>query len=191
MMFADDQTKPDESAEASPQAQEGGAPSAAESAKSDQSADAAVAEKPKAEKKAKADKKSTGGKPAKSPGGKRKKIKAPSESGRAYVQATFNNTILSFTDHNGKVLTWGSPGTAGFKGTRKSTPYAATLAAQQAAERAKAAGLKTIDVYVRGVGSGRDAAVRALQNSGLSIASLQDLTPTPHNGVRAKKPRRV
>jgi small subunit ribosomal protein S11 len=107
------------------------------------------------------------------------------------VQATFNNTILSFTDHNGKVLTWGSPGTAGFKGTRKSTPYAATLAAQQAAEKAKAAGLKTVEVYVRGVGSGRDAAVRALQNSGLAITALNDLTPTPHNGVRAKKPRRV
>ncbi len=133
--------------------------------------------------------KATTAKPSK--GGKKRKVKAPSESGRVYVQATFNNTILSFTDHTGKVLTWGSPGTAGFKGTRKSTPYAATLAAQQAAERAKAAGLKTVDVYVRGVGSGRDAAVRALQNSGLAITSLQDLTPTPHNGVRAKKPRRV
>lgn len=131
--------------------------------------------------------KATEGKPA----GKKRKIKAPSEIGRVYVQATFNNTVLSFTDHEGHVLTWGSPGAAGFKGTRKSTPYAATIATQQAAERAKQTGLKTVDVFVRGVGSGRDAAVRALQNSGLSISSLQDLTPTPHNGVRAKKPRRV
>ncbi|MSU76290.1 30S ribosomal protein S11 [Patescibacteria group bacterium] len=144
----------------------------------------------KAEKDAKGDKKATGGKPAKT-GKRRGKVRAPSPAGRAYIQASFNNTILSFTDHSGKVLTWGSPGTAGFKGTRKSTPYAATLASQQAAERAKAAGLKSVDVYVRGVGSGRDAAIRALQNSGIAITSLQDLTPTPHNGVRAKKPRRV
>ena len=152
----------------------------------DQTKPAEGADTPKAEKVAKTSAKATTGK-----GGKKRKIKAPSEAGRVYVQATFNNTILSFTDHSGKVLTWGSPGTAGFKGTRKSTPYAATLASQQAAERAKAAGLKTVEVFVRGVGSGRDAAVRALQNSGLAITSLQDLTPTPHNGVRAKKPRRV
>lgn len=151
--------------------------------------DAAEATEPTAEPKAKAAKSGAAGKPAK--GGKRRKVKAPSEAGRVYIQATFNNTILSFTDHAGKVLTWGSPGTAGFKGTRKSTPYAATLASQQAAERAKAAGLKTVEVFIRGVGSGRDAAVRALQNSGLAITSIQDLTPTPHNGVRAKKPRRV
>ncbi|MDZ4247787.1 MAG: 30S ribosomal protein S11, partial [Patescibacteria group bacterium] len=108
------------------------------------------------------------GKPAKAAkaGGRKKKIKAPSEQGRVYVQATFNNTIVSFTDAAGKVLTWGSPGTAGFKGTRKSTPYAATLATQQAAERAKQAGLRTVSVFVRGVGSGRDAAIRAIQSSG-------------------------
>ncbi|MEX2043495.1 MAG: 30S ribosomal protein S11 [Patescibacteria group bacterium] len=118
-------------------------------------------------------------------------MKAPSEQGRVYIQATFNNTIVSFTDASGKVLTWGSPGTAGFKGTRKSTPYAATLATQQAAERAKQAGLRTVSVFVRGVGSGRDAAVRALQASGLNVTQLKDMTPIPHNGVRAKKPRRV
>ena len=125
------------------------------------------------------------------PGGRKKKIKAPSEQGCVYIQATFNNTIVSFTDASGKVLTWGSPGTAGFKGTRKSTPYAATLATQQAAERAKQAGLRTVSVFVRGVGSGRDAAIRALQSSGLSVTQLKDMTPIPHNGVRAKKPRRV
>ena len=179
MMMADEQQGGQ--TDASPQTQDQGAPSDAASA---------PAAKPGADKpKAKASAKATTGKASK--GGKKRKIKAPSEAGRAYIQATFNNTILSFTDHTGKVLTWGSPGTAGFKGTRKSTPYAATLAAQQAAERAKAAGLKSLEVYVRGVGSGRDAAVRALQNSGMAITSLQDLTPTPHNGVRAKKPRRV
>lgn len=130
-------------------------------------------------------------KPTAKPTKRRGKVRAPSPNGRAYVQASFNNTILSFTDQAGKVLAWGSPGTAGFKGTRKSTPYAATLASQQAAEKAKQAGLKSVDVFVRGVGSGRDAAIRALQNSGMAITSIQDLTPTPHNGVRAKKPRRV
>ncbi|HEY8109167.1 MAG TPA: 30S ribosomal protein S11 [Patescibacteria group bacterium] len=124
-------------------------------------------------------------------GGRKKKIKAPSEQGRVYIQATFNNTIVSFTDASGKVLTWGSPGTAGFKGTRKSTPFAATTATQQAAERAKQAGLRSVNVFVRGVGSGRDAAIRAIQASGLNVTQLKDLTPIPHNGVRAKKPRRV
>lgn len=122
---------------------------------------------------------------------KRRKIKASSDKGRVYIQATFNNTVVSFTDSSGNVLTWGSAGTAGFKGSRKSTPYAATVSTQRAAEIAVQAGLKTVDVFVRGVGSGRDAAVRALQSSGLSINTLKDLTPTPHNGVRAKKPRRV
>ncbi|MDZ4248356.1 MAG: 30S ribosomal protein S11 [Patescibacteria group bacterium] len=133
----------------------------------------------------------TSGKAAAKPGGRKKKVKAPSEQGRAYVQATFNNTIVSFTDATGKVLTWGSPGTAGFKGTRKSTPYAATLATQKAAEQAKQAGLRTVSVFVRGVGSGRDAAIRAIQSSGLNVTQLKDMTPIPHNGVRAKKPRRV
>jgi small subunit ribosomal protein S11 len=133
------------------------------------------------------------GKPAEAEGKapKKKKIKAPSEQGHVYIQATFNNTIMSFTDASGNVLTTGSPGMAGFKGTRKSTPYASTVAAQQAAERAKQAGLKTVAVFVRGVGSGRDSAIRALQNSGLQISSLKDVTPAAHNGVRAKKPRRV
>ncbi len=122
---------------------------------------------------------------------KRRKLKVTGDHGRVYVQATFNNTLVSFTDAGGNVISWGSPGVAGFKGSRKSTPYAATMATQPAAETAKSAGLKSVDVYVRGVGSGRDAAVRALQGSGLTISSIQDLTPIPHNGVRQKKPRRV
>lgn len=122
---------------------------------------------------------------------KKRKVRASSDKGRVYVQATFNNTVVSFTDQSGNVLTWGSAGTAGFKGSRKSTPYAATVSTQKAAEIAVAAGLKSVDVFVRGVGSGRDAAVRALQSSGLNVTSLKDMTPVPHNGVRAKKPRRV
>jgi small subunit ribosomal protein S11 len=122
---------------------------------------------------------------------KKRKIRASSDRGRVYIQATFNNTVVSFTDQSGNVLTWGSAGTAGFKGSRKSTPYAATVSTQKAADVAVAAGLKNVDVFVRGVGSGRDAAVRALQSSGLTVLSLKDMTPIPHNGVRAKKPRRV
>ena len=122
---------------------------------------------------------------------KKKKLKVSSDKGRVYIQATFNNTVVSFTDQSGNVLTWGSAGAAGFKGSRKSTPYAATVSTQRAAEIAVQAGLKNVEVFVRGVGSGRDAAVRALQSSGLNITSLKDLTPIPHNGVRAKKPRRV
>lgn len=122
---------------------------------------------------------------------RKRKVRLSGDQGRAYVQATFNNTVISFTDRTGNVIAWGSAGVAGFKGSRKSTPYAATTATQKAAETAKQAGLKTVEVLVRGVGSGRDAAVRALQSSGLTITVLKDVTPIPHNGVRAKKPRRV
>lgn len=126
-----------------------------------------------------------------SPTKKRKKIKLSSDRGRVYVQATFNNTLTSLTDSSGNVIAWGSAGSAGFKGSRKSTPYAATVSVQAAAETAKQAGLKSVEVFIRGVGSGRDAAVRALQAAGLTITSIKDMTPIPHNGVRAKKPRRV
>lgn len=122
---------------------------------------------------------------------KRKKIRLSSDQGRVYVQATFNNTVTSLTDASGNVIAWGSAGSAGFKGSRKSTPYAATVSVQAAAEKAKQAGLKSVEVFIRGVGSGRDAAVRALQAAGLTITSIKDMTPIPHNGVRAKKPRRV
>ncbi len=107
--------------------------------------------------------------------------------GRAYVRSTFNNTIVTLTDPNGNVVAWGSGGTAGFTGSRKSTPYAAQLAAEQAAQNAMEHGMREVDVLVRGPGSGREAAIRALQSSGLRILSLRDVTPIPHNGCRARR----
>ena len=111
--------------------------------------------------------------------------------GKAYIQSTFNNTIITITDPKGNVIAWGTPGTAGFKGSRKGTPYAAQLAAQGAAYRAKEHGLRSVEVYVRGPGSGREAAIRALQSSGISVTRIKDVTPIPHNGCRARKRRRV
>ena len=107
--------------------------------------------------------------------------------GRAYVRSTFNNTIVTLTDPNGNVVAWGSGGTAGFTGSRKSTPYAAQLAAEQAAQNAMEHGMREVEVLVRGPGSGREAAIRALQSSGLRILSLRDVTPVPHNGCRARR----
>jgi small subunit ribosomal protein S11 len=111
--------------------------------------------------------------------------------GKAYIQSTFNNTIVTLTDPEGKVIAWGSSGTAGFKGSRKGTPYAAQLAARDAARRAMEHGLRQIEVYVKGPGSGREAAIRALQSSGLYVTSIRDVTPVPHNGCRPPKKRRV
>lgn len=111
--------------------------------------------------------------------------------GRAYIQSTFNNTIITITDPKGDVIAWGSSGTAGFKGSRKGTPYAAQLAARDAARRAMEHGLRQIEVYVKGPGSGREAAVRSLQGAGLYITSIRDVTPIPHNGCRPPKRRRV
>ena len=107
--------------------------------------------------------------------------------GKAYVKSTFNNTIITVTDPNGNVVSWGSGGTAGFTGSRKSTPYAAQLAAEGAAERAIEHGMRELEVYVRGPGSGREAAVRALQSAGIRISSIRDMTPIPHNGCRARR----
>ncbi len=107
--------------------------------------------------------------------------------GRAYVRSTFNNTIITLTDANGNVIAWGSGGTAGFTGSRKSTPYAAQLAAEGAAQRAMEHGMREVEVLLRGPGSGREAAIRALQSSGLRILSLRDTTPVPHNGCRARR----
>ncbi|HEX5939502.1 MAG TPA: 30S ribosomal protein S11 [Dehalococcoidia bacterium] len=112
-------------------------------------------------------------------------------TGRAYIQSTFNNTLITLTDPSGAVLAWGSAGQAGFKGSRKSTPYAAQLAAEQAARRAMEHGLRQIEVMVRGPGSGREAAIRSLQAAGLNVISIRDVTPIPHNGCRAPKRRRV
>jgi small subunit ribosomal protein S11 len=111
--------------------------------------------------------------------------------GRAYVQSTFNNTLITMTDPNGNVVAWSSGGTAGFKGSRKSTPYAAQMAAEGAARRAMEHGMRQVDVFVRGPGSGREAAIRSLQAAGLSILSIRDVTPIPHNGCRPPKRRRV
>jgi small subunit ribosomal protein S11 len=111
--------------------------------------------------------------------------------GQAHIQATFNNTIVTLTDPNGNVLSWGSAGAQGFKGSRKSTPYAAQVTAESAARKAMEHGLKQIDVFVKGPGSGREAAIRSLQSAGLSVTSITDVTPIPHNGCRPPKRRRV
>ncbi|MFC2059469.1 30S ribosomal protein S11 [Chloroflexota bacterium] len=112
-------------------------------------------------------------------------------AGKAYIQATFNNTIVTLTDPQGNVIAWGSSGTAGFKGSRKGTPYAAQLAAHDAVRKAMEHGLRQVEVYVKGPGSGREAAIRSLQSSGLHITSIRDVTPIPHNGCRPPKRRRV
>ncbi len=107
--------------------------------------------------------------------------------GRAYIRSTFNNTLVTLTDPNGNVVAAGSGGMAGFKGSRKSTPYAAGLAAERAARRAMEHGMRQVDVYVKGPGSGREAAIRSLESAGLSILSIRDVTPMPHNGCRPRK----
>jgi len=121
----------------------------------------------------------------------RKKERKSIPAGRAYIQSTFNNTIVTLTDPEGNVLAWGSSGTAGFKGSRKGTPYAAQLAALDAAKKAMGHGLRQVEVYVKGPGSGREAAIRSLQSAGLYITSIRDITPIPHNGCRPPKKRRV
>ncbi|MBI2723931.1 MAG: 30S ribosomal protein S11 [Chloroflexi bacterium] len=127
--------------------------------------------------------------PAKTKTRKRERKSVP--RGKAYVQSTFNNTLITLTDPQGNVLSWASAGQSGFKGSRKSTPYAAQIAAEGAARRAMEHGLRQVDVFVKGPGSGREAAVRALQASGLMVTSIKDSTPVPHNGCRPPKRRRV
>jgi small subunit ribosomal protein S11 len=111
--------------------------------------------------------------------------------GQAHIQATFNNTIITVTDPQGNAIAWASAGTAGFKGSRKSTPYAAQIAAQQAARTAQDSGMRELDIFVKGPGPGREAAIRSLQSAGLVIKSITDVTPIPHNGCRPPKRRRV
>ncbi|HST88474.1 MAG TPA: 30S ribosomal protein S11 [Ktedonobacterales bacterium] len=111
--------------------------------------------------------------------------------GQAHIQATFNNTLVTISDPNGNVLSWSSAGSSNFKGSRKSTPYAAQVTAETAARKAMEHGVRQIDVYVRGPGSGREAAIRALQATGLQVTSITDVTPIPHNGCRPPKRRRV
>lgn len=121
----------------------------------------------------------------------KKKAKTPVYSGNIYIQSTFNNTLITFTDDKGGVIAASSAGALGFKGAKKSTPYAAQLAVAAAAEKAKARGFSKANIYVSGVGQGRDAAVRALLNANIEASIIKDTTPIPHNGCRAKKPRRV
>ena len=113
------------------------------------------------------------------------------EKGAAHIRSTFNNTIITITDMNGNAVSWASAGELGYKGSRKSTPYAAQMAAETAAKIAVDQGMKTVEVYVKGPGSGRESAIRALQSVGLEISLIKDVTPIPHNGCRPPKSRRV
>ena len=121
----------------------------------------------------------------------KKRVKKNVERGQAHIQSSFNNTIVTLTDAAGNALSWASAGGLGFKGSRKSTPYAAQTAAETAVKAALLHGLKTVDVFVKGPGSGREAAIRALQAAGLEINMIKDVTPIPHNGCRPPKRRRV
>ncbi|MBI2443060.1 MAG: 30S ribosomal protein S11 [Candidatus Levybacteria bacterium] len=121
----------------------------------------------------------------------KKKTTPTTPHGRVYITATFNNTLVSITNEQGEVVSWSSSGAKGFKGTRKSTPYAASLAVEDAVKKAVEHGMKTADVFVKGPGAGRDSSLRAIKAAGLSISSIADLTPIPHNGPRPKARRRV
>lgn len=121
----------------------------------------------------------------------RKKTLRAVPRGKVFVQATFNNTIVTITDEVGNVLAWATAGSSNFKGARKATPYAAQVTLKNAVDKAKAYGLESVDVFVSGVGQGRESAVRALQGTGIMVNQIKDITPIPHNGTRPKKPRRV
>ena len=121
----------------------------------------------------------------------RRKEKKNVTVGHAHIKSTFNNTIVSITDPNGNVISWASAGHVGFKGSRKSTPFAAQMAAENAARKAQEHGMRKVDVFVKGPGSGRETAIRSLQATGLEVGQIQDVTPQPHNGCRPKKRRRV
>ncbi|MGQ9747181.1 MAG: 30S ribosomal protein S11 [Candidatus Caldatribacteriaceae bacterium] len=125
------------------------------------------------------------------PGKKKKREKRIVREGIAHIKSTFNNTLVSITDRQGNVLSWSSAGTSGFKGTKKGTPFAAQLAAEQAAKKAMDQGIREVEVLVKGPGPGRETAIRALQAAGLIINSIKDVTPIPHNGCRPPKQRRV
>jgi len=127
------------------------------------------------------------------PGGRRprKRERKNVSYGVAHIKSSFNNTIITITDMEGNALSWASAGNVGFKGSRKSTPFAAQLAAEQAARRAQEHGVRKVDVLVKGPGSGRETAIRSLQAAGIEVGSIKDVTPTPHNGCRPRKRRRV
>lgn len=123
--------------------------------------------------------------------GRKKKIKKKVNRGQAHIQATYNNTIITLADQSGNVLAWSSAGANGFKGPKKATPYAAGIIVKNAIEKVKDYGLQEVDVFVKGVGAGREAAVRAIHANGIVVSSIKDVTPIPHNGCRPKKVRRV
>ena len=123
--------------------------------------------------------------------GARKKVKKNVQSGIAHIQSTFNNTIVTITDLNGNVISWSSSGARGFKGSRKSTPFAAQLAAEDAARKAQDHGMQSVAIFVKGPGAGRESAIRAIAAAGLDVTLLRDITPMPHNGCRPRKRRRV
>jgi len=123
--------------------------------------------------------------------GRKKKIKKKISRGQAHIQATYNNTIITLTDQSGNALAWSSAGINGFKGPKKATPYAAGVIVRNAAEKVKDYGLQEVEVFVKGVGAGREAAIRALHANGIAVTSIKDVTPIPHNGCRSKKVRRV
>ncbi|PSO42852.1 30S ribosomal protein S11 [Candidatus Saccharibacteria bacterium QS_5_54_17] len=122
---------------------------------------------------------------------RKKKQKRTVPSGQVHIQATFNNTIVTFTDENGKTLAWSSAGSSGFKGSRKGTAYAAQVASQNAAEKVKEHKVKQVAVFVKGIGQGREAAIRAFMNTNIDVTSIKDVTGVPHNGCRPRKPRRI
>lgn len=129
--------------------------------------------------------------PVISPAKKKKKIKRQIQKGQAHIQCSYNNTLVTVSDMNGEILAWSSSGLLGFKGAKKSTPFAATQVAGDVAEKIKKYGVGELEVYVKGVGSGREAAIRALANRGFDLVLIKDITPIPHNGCRPRKPRRV
>ena len=122
---------------------------------------------------------------------KKKRVKKNIQTGLAYIQCSFNNTIVTITDVSGNVLSWSSAGLKGFRGSKKSTPYAAQMAAEDAGKKAQDYGLRTLSVFVKGPGNGREAAIRGFANIGYNVTLLRDITPIPHNGCRPKKKRRV
>lgn len=144
--------------------------------------------KEKTEKPEKDEKGEKGAKPKSKRGKAKRRIV---QTGKAHIQASYNNTIVTLTELNGNVIAWSSSGSSGFKGARKSTPYAAQVSAENAVEKAKAFGLENVHVFIKGVGTGREQAIRGLVSSGLNIISISDITPIPHNGCRKKKARRV
>ena len=129
--------------------------------------------------------------PRRGAGRQRRRERKSVPRGQAHIQSTFNNTIVTITDPNGNVVSWSSAGASGFKGSRKSTPYAAQLTAESAARKAMEHGVRQIEVYVKGPGAGREAAIRSLQAAGLEVTAITDVTPIPHNGTRPPKRRRV